>query len=79
MPSILTIPSSNIYGDNKEFFSFSFIQKNNRITVHDVCVDISKNLRPNLEGLARLMNIPGISKLKKAELVKLVADNIRFE
>lgn len=79
MPSILTIPSSNIYGDDNEFFSFSFIQKNNRITVHDVCVDISKNLRPNLEGLARLMNIPGISKLKKAELVKLVADNIRFE
>jgi hypothetical protein len=79
MPEILTIPSSDIYTirgiDNTTFFKLT----HNGTTYRDLNTDISQNLRTSLEVLAKVMQIPGIAKLKKKELIQAVSSYIRFE
>jgi hypothetical protein len=80
MPSVLTIPSSNVYTirgiDNKSFFTFEL--NGTKTTLRDIDTDIPKNLMTTLQTLAKEMKVPGVSKLKKADLVKIVSEHIRF-
>jgi hypothetical protein len=78
MPSILTIPSSDVYTirgiDGQQFFKFTF----NSATYRDIDVNVSKNLRTTLETLARAMQVSNPAKYKKAELIKLVSDHLQI-
>ncbi len=78
MPSILTIPSSDVYTirgiDDKQFFKFTF----NCVTYRDIDVNVSKNLRTTLETLARAMQVSNPAKYKKAELVQIVSDHLQI-
>ncbi len=79
MPSILTIPSSDVYTirgiDGKQFFKFTI----NGVTYRDIETTISnKSLRTTLETLARAMQVSNPAKYKKAELVQIVSDHLQI-
>ena len=79
MPSLLTIPSNDIYTirgiEGTRFFKYT----NNGCTYRDINVDLSKAHRPTLEGLAKLQGISQPYKLKKAVLLASVQEFIHFE
>ncbi len=78
MPSILTIPSSDVYTirgiDGKQFFKFTF----NGTQYRDIDVNVSKNMRTTLETLAKTMQVSNPAKYKKAELVQIVSDHLQI-
>ncbi len=77
MPTILTIPSSDVYtvrGSDNKYFKIYYEDGWYR----DIDVRIHMNLRTTLEMLARAMGIPGIAKIKKKELIQLVEAHIQF-
>jgi hypothetical protein len=83
MPTVLTIPSSDVYTirgiDNKLFFKRRLTGKNSGAIMRDIHVNIENNSKRALEVLAKEMGVLNISKLKKAELEKIVSENIRFD
>lgn len=82
MPSILSIPSSDVYTirgiDNATFFKIVVHTKDTKKEYRDIHTTIAKNQKPVLEVLAKEMNVAAVSKLKKAELVMIVSEHIQF-
>lgn len=73
---ILMIPKeSQKTIDDLELFS---VQAGDKILV-DNHVDLSKNIRPTLEKLAKIIGIPGANKMKRPQLLDVITSHIVFE
>ncbi len=79
MPTILTIPSTDIYTvkgiDDRRFFKV----KLDGCTHAGMDINLARNARTTLEFLAKIQGIPQPYKLKKAALLQAVTEYIRFE
>ena len=78
MPTILTIPSSDVYtirGVDGKFFKIYY----NGGWHQDINVRIDMNYRTTLEHLAKEMGVTNIGKIKKKELIDIVEAHLRFE
>jgi len=74
----LLIPRFQQREDTQEF-SYQHLQGNIRAISLDNPIDISKMLLITLKDLAKLIGIPGSSKMNKKKLVNSLSQRIVFE
>jgi len=74
----LLIPRFQLRGDTQEF-SYQHPQKDQTILSMDNPIDVTKMLLITLKDLAKLMGIPGSSKMNKKQLVTVVSQHLVFE
>jgi hypothetical protein len=74
----LLIPRFQQRGDTQEF-SYQHPQKDQTILSMDNPIDVTKMLLITLKDLAKLMGIPGSSKMNKKQLVTVVSQHLVFE
>ena len=75
---ILCIPRFQQREETQEF-SYQHLQGNIRAISLDNPMDVTKMLLITLKDLAKLIGIPGSSKMNKKQLVALVSQHLVFE